>query len=250
MSTSDAPEPLLEFTRRASLAVSQVNPQINPLATALETFGRALAGQAAALNTVIEAQQRQLGQQWAERIGQTLARALPSVQVDIDRALEALARFVAGQAEVLRHAEFTLDTSGLDHAFQDLEAWRSLDSGQRTAAARLLDGSYRRADRGQAEEVPDELVAELEETARDFARTQSGLLSPERQRQLFVYFCGLLVLVALLQASFTSDAADAVIDKTISFSPAAVLAMAAAGKAWDLFAPRRPEDNDGREDED
>jgi hypothetical protein len=131
--------------------------------------------------------------------------------------------------------------------FAGLDAWQALDLEQRTAVAQALDDSHQAAADGSDTDVPEDLIAGLEETARDFASAQTGPLSPTLQRQLFVYCCGLLVLMVLMQASFTSDTADAVIDKTSTLMPAAGAVMLAAGAAWDRYV-RRPEDDDAEGD--
>lgn len=244
MSTSDLPQPALDAAQRAAAALSQMEP----IRAALDALGRSLSEQAAALNAGIQAQQERLGRQWAEWISQALAVSLPSLQNDLNQAAEALARTAAQQIQALGRIELTFDTTGLDRILQSVEAWHTLDAGQRTTATQVLDDAYRSADLSR-EEVSDDLVAGLEETARDFTLVQNGFLTPELQRQAFVYFCGLLMLLVLMQASFTSDTADAVIEKTVALSPAAVLMMVAAGKAWDRFMPRPEETGDDAADE-
>ena len=202
-----------------------------PVCDALDAAARLAQEQAATLIAAIDDQQVRLGTQWVERINQTLAAALPSWQNDINRAAEALAGSVAAHVQALQRIDLTFDTTGLNRVFQDLEAWQHLDTGQRAAAAQVLDDAYRHS-HDLADEAPDDLVARLEDTAYTFASTQSGLLNPELQRQLFVWFFGLLTLAVLMQASFTSETADAVIEKVMALSPAAVLAMAAADKVW------------------
>jgi hypothetical protein len=245
MATSNLPQPLLDSLQRAILAMSQ----LDPMREALDALGRAAAEQALSINRSVEEQQRRLGRQWAERINQTLAASLPSWQADINSAVEALGRTAAQQLRDLQRLEVTFDTTGLSRMLQDVEAWRALDAEQQTATAQALDDAYHSADTAHPDDVPDDLITGLEESARDFASAQGGLLTPERQRQLFVYFCGLVVLLALMQASFTSETADAVIEKTITLAPAAILTMAAAGTAWDRIMPRRPEDEEDSEDQ-
>ncbi|MFI8308825.1 hypothetical protein ACIF80_36615 [Streptomyces sp. NPDC085927] len=200
------------------------------------------------LNSSIAAAQERMGRRWADQINETLAAALPSWRTGIDDAVEALARAAAQQVQALHRIDLSFDTTGLNRVLQDVEAWQVLDAEQRMTASRLLDDAYQTAEASSADEVPDDLVANLAETARSFAASQDGFLTPERQRQLLVYFCGLLMLAALMQASFTSEAADAVIEKTMALSPAAVLTMAVAGKAWDKHV-RRPEDEEASSEE-
>src|SRR5690606_34158577 len=139
-----------------------------------------------------------------------------------------------------------LDTTGLERMLDGLSAWRALDAGQRADTARILEESFHAAQVGDTQQVPDDLVAGLGDSARQFAEERDGFISPEMQRQLFMYFCGLVVLLALMQASLTSETADALIEKSIALSPVAVVAMAASGKAWDRYV-RRPDSEDDAE---
>ncbi|MEU2899620.1 hypothetical protein ABZ690_08175 [Streptomyces sp. NPDC006967] len=223
---------------------------LDPVRDALDAVGRCAQEQAATLITAINDQQVRLGTQWAERINQALAAALPSWQDDINRAAEALAHAATSHVQALQSLDLTFDTTGLNRVFQDLEAWQHLDTGQREAAAQILDDAYRNASPDQADEAPDDLVARLEDTAHTFASAQNGFLTPELQRQLFVWFFGLLTLAVLMQASFTSETADAVIEKVMALSPAAVLAMAAADKAWEKGARSSEDDEEGEERQD
>ncbi|MFI8214010.1 hypothetical protein [Streptomyces werraensis] len=217
-----------------------------PVRDALDAAGRLAQEQAATLITASNDQQVHLGTQWVERINRTLAAALPSWQNDINRAAEALARSVAAHVQALQTIDLTFDTTGLNRVFQDLEAWQHLDTGQRAAAAQVLDDAYRHASPDLADEAPDDLVARLEDTAHTFASAQNGFLSLELQQQLFVWFFGLLTMAVLIQASFTSETADAVIEKVMALSPAAVLAMAAADKAWKK-GTRSPEEDEAQD---
>jgi hypothetical protein len=129
-----------------------------------------------------------------------------------------------------------------------MDAWQRLPEAQRTAAAGVLEDTYEHAGHSAGEEVSEELVAELEDTARTFVSSDAGILPPKVQRALFVYFCAGLVLIALMQASFTSDAADAVAEKFFTFGPAAALVAQAAGKAFDRYTGHQSDEDDESED--
>lgn len=127
-------------------------------------------------------------------------------------------------------------------------AWQQLGEGDRASATAVLETTFEQATSDPSAEAPEEMVSGLEETVREFESSQAGLIPRRMQRALFVYFCGLLVIVALMQASFTSDTTDAVLGKGSELAPYAGLAMMAAGSAWDKYA-RRPEDNEDQDDE-
>lgn len=236
MSSSDLPDSVFTAFQPVSAALTDLvrSIQINPLQDAAAAVGQILQQQLADINASIAAVQ-------------PAALALASVNADIDQALQAVSRTAAQQ---MQDALSSIDMTGLARLLQDAQAVQLTDA-QWVSASRVLDDAYRSAEAGTADDVPDDLVAGLADTAQTFASSHEGLgfLTPERQRQLFAYFCGLLLLAALMQASFTSETADAVIEKTIAYSPAFVLAVAAAGKAWDKYV-RRPEDEEAPAAED
>lgn len=240
MSSSDLPDSVFTAFQPVSAALTDLvrSIQINPLQDAAAAVGQILQQQLADINASIAAVH-------------PAALALASVNADIDQALQAVSRTAAQQMQdALSSIDMTVDMTGLARLLQDVQAVQLTDA-QWVSASRVLDDAYRSAEAGTADDVPDDLVAGLADTAQTFASSHEGLgfLTPERQRQLFAYFCGLLLLAALMQASFTSETADAVIEKTIAYSPAFVLAVAAAGKAWDKHV-RRPEDEEAPAAED
>lgn len=243
MSSSDLPQPAHDAVQKAVAAITQ----LDPLRNALVSIDRVAQQQTGDLGQSIAAAEKRLGQQWAEQINQALSTE--ALFQRINDAMDVLARDALQQVQAFQRIDLSLDMSGLDRVLQDVGAWHALDAEQRASATHVLDDVYQVAQSRSEDEIPDDLIVELAETAQTFAASQDGLLTPERQRQLFVYFCGLLVLLALMQASFTSEQVDAVIEKTIALSPAAVLAMAAAGKSWDKFV-RRPENEETVTDED
>lgn len=145
----------------------------------------------------------------------------------------------------------TFDITGLDRLLSDLATWRSLGEQGRTSVAQVLEEAYETAE-GETPpaDVPDEAVAGFEETALSFASSDADILPPKVMRAAFIWFCGSLVLLAAMQAAFTSDTTDAVLGKVLEYSPLAVAAMAAGRKAWDRYVGT-PEDHDeeGESDE-
>ncbi|RSN55590.1 hypothetical protein DMH12_15335 [Streptomyces sp. WAC 04229] len=144
--------------------------------------------------------------------------------------LQAAARAAAG-----------FDTTGLNRLLHDVDAWRALSDEQRTATVAAAESAYLSADE---DAVPDDLVAELEETAREFAGGDVQYLPIEVRRQSFVLFVGTVVLLALMTLSFSNDTADEVMAKALEVGPAVGLVALAAGRAWDRnYGVRRDDDN-------
>lgn len=142
----------------------------------------------------------------------------------------------------------------LHRTLQDTAAFSGIPAQGRETAVRVLDDAFTSTSTSSVPpaEVPDdlsELVEEFEGTARTFVSSQAGFLPAKVQRALFVYFCGCLVIVALMQASFTSDAVDAVLDKAMGYAPMAAAAMLAAGKAFDRFTGYQPGPDEDDEQE-
>ncbi|MFH8709548.1 hypothetical protein [Streptomyces rubrogriseus] len=234
---------MLDAVQRAAEALSGSDS----MQAVLESTNHVANSQAVVLNTAINAQTEMLGQDWADHVSHAWDAAETTWHDHVAEASEALSRSTQQHLNALAQISLTFDITGLDRMFAGLDAWQALDLEQRTAVTRALDDSHQDAADGSDTAASEDLIAGLEETARDFASAQTGPLSSTLQRQLFVYCCGLLVLMVLMQASFTSDTADAVIDKTSTLMPAAGAVMLAAGAAWDRYV-RRPEDDDAEGD--
>ncbi|GAB2795340.1 hypothetical protein GCM10027073_29310 [Streptomyces chlorus] len=232
MSSSNLPEPVFTAFQPVAAALAELaHIELDPMRETVAAVARIAQQQVTDLNATLAAVQ-------------PVTVALASVQADLHEAVTAMTRTTAQHMqEALSQIDLSFDTTGLARALRDVQAWRDLNGEQWATASRVLDDAYRTAEAGGAtDDVPDDLVTGLADTARTFAASQEGFgfLTPERQRQLFVYFWGLLVLAALMQASFTSETADTVIEKTIALSPAFALTVVAAGKGWDKYM-RRPE---------
>jgi hypothetical protein len=241
------PDPPLSLTA-AIQRLSENLSQISTLEAARQAMDHLQAPQQARIAAAIAIQQENRLEQWSRQITALLAPGAAMRQAAATGAFSQLGRMTEAFLASSPLTRFRLDTPGLDRLLGELEGWQTLGRPERDAVAEVLEASYETATSTDPD-VPDDLVSGLEETARNFALAQDGFLSPERQRQLFVYVCGLLMLLALMQASFTSKTADALIEKTITLSPAALLTMAAAGKAWDRFMPRPEGTGDDTADE-
>jgi hypothetical protein len=238
MSSSELPQPMLDAAQRAAVAVSQ----LEPMRAAIEAVGRVAAEQATALSAVIAAQDQRLGRHWAEQVTQALASAEMIWRPQVYRAAEAVARTVQQHRQALDRMELSFDVTGLARVLHDMEEWRALTDQQRAAAIAATQEAWAAA---SEDDVPQDLMAELEGTVRDLVETETEFLPLEVSRQTFALFVGAVVLLSLMTVSFSSDTADGVLTKAVELSLLAGIAMAAAGKFWD----RCNGVEDGNEDE-
>ncbi|QLJ06765.1 hypothetical protein HZZ00_37690 (plasmid) [Streptomyces sp. NEAU-sy36] len=232
----ERPRSLLE----ASLALGD-GPTLRQLREAITAPGPAAISQIAALAGQGERQRQSWNRFLAEAVrAQDTSRRLLRDTVMHQWGNAAAMRLLQSAAPTRR----TLTTEDVVQVLRDMDAWRGMPPAQQLAAFTVVDETYGSAAVQDDEQVPDELVDEFEDTARTFLSSNAGLLPPKMQRTLFVYFCGLIVLVALMQASFTSDAVDAVLGKAADFAPFAGAAMLAAGKAFDRYTGNQNDEDD------
>jgi hypothetical protein len=130
----------------------------------------------------------------------------------------------------------------------------ALPHRKRERANRLLDEAYRaaRAAAASARSDPDEeQVAALADTVREFTSSQAGSVPRDRQKQVFVCFFGLLTLLTLMQATFQSETADAVLGEASQMAPLAAAVMIVADLAFDRYGCRSEGEDDagGQEDD-
>ncbi|MFF7046513.1 hypothetical protein ACIP4T_31955 [Streptomyces massasporeus] len=117
----------------------------------------------------------------------------------------------------------------------------------RARVNQLLNEAYQAAV-STRQEPDEEEVAALADAVREFTSSQAGFMPRSWQKQAFVYFCGLVWVLSLMQVSFQSETADAVLDEFAEKLPYAAPVLYAAHLAWERYAPRpEEEDADGRE---
>lgn len=241
MSSSDLPQPLPDAAQRAAAAISQWEP----VRDAVDSLGRSAQYQARDLNAYLAEVDARLGQQLAERMQQALAEPQSAWLAGVEVTVQRLAAMVEEQMEGLRRLTLSLDTTGLNRMLESVAAWRVLTDEQRTTAVSVVEDAYRSAD---AAAVSDVMVAELEDTARQFGEGGSlDYLPIEVRRQSFVLFVGTVGLLALMTLSFSNDTADEFMSKALEIMPAVGIAALAAGWAWDRnngVGPDREEDQD------
>ncbi|MFE6808622.1 hypothetical protein ACFVEN_44265 [Streptomyces sp. NPDC057681] len=181
---------------------------------------------------------------------QIAAVILPGLEARRD----IIERATSAQGEIARRAiadmmarTFSPDVTGIDDYLERLDALHTLNRDARAAAATALRGSYIEAQSAGTHQADTALIASLEETARDFVRTEGRSLSWQAQRRAFVWFVGALVFIALMHAMVTNDMAKELLEDGSTAMPYAGAAMLAAGAAFDRVN-RRPEDEDGQDD--
>ncbi|MFC7841872.1 hypothetical protein [Streptomyces sp. NPDC057382] len=118
----------------------------------------------------------------------------------------------------------------------------------RARVNQLLNEAHRSAVSTQQEPTEEE-VAALADAVRDFTSSQAGFIPRRWQMQAFVYFCGLVWVLALMQVSFQSETADAFLDEFAEKLPFAAPVVYAAHLAWKRYAsgPEDEDDADGQE---
>ncbi|MEU9578793.1 hypothetical protein [Streptomyces chilikensis] len=126
-----------------------------------------------------------------------------------------------------------IDRPLLDGLLAQTAAWQGLPAPARSAVADVLDDARAAVDAGEAQDIPEEVIAELEEQAAEFAAGVRGPLPPAAQKFLFALSMATLALSLPIYVSVTSDAGNKLLDEVTQFWPLAVLVFAAAYKGWD-----------------
>ncbi|MFD7462806.1 MULTISPECIES: hypothetical protein [unclassified Streptomyces] len=125
---------------------------------------------------------------------------------------------------------------------------QALAPGDRERVNQLLDEAYQAAASAR-QEPTEEQVAALAATVREFTSSQTEFIPRRWQKQAFVYFCGLVTLLALMQVSFQSETTDAVLDEFAEKLPLIAPVVYVAHRAWERYARRPGDDTDGQEDD-
>ncbi|MFF7048227.1 hypothetical protein ACFY94_07690 [Streptomyces griseorubiginosus] len=241
MSTPELPPSMLEAVRK--LAAYSAQP------IAQQALDRIAVAQRIRVNDALVRQQRFMGQRLAEQVAAALAPGQVMREQAVRDFQNTLNRSWSEKLAQVAVSQLRFDTGELDRALGQLAAWQQLDEGDRQTAADVLEEAFEQATSDSVGEAPEEMVSSLQETISEFEATHAGVIPRRMQRAVFVYFVGLLVIVALMQASFTSDTADELLGKGSELAPYAGVAMLAAGSAWDKYG-RRPEDEEQDDDTD
>ncbi|MFF3464686.1 hypothetical protein [Streptomyces sp. NPDC002619] len=124
-----------------------------------------------------------------------------------------------------------LDMTGLPQLMSTVEGLRTLSQAQLMTAAAAVEESCRAT---AEDDVPEELVAELEDTVRDFTASEAiEYLPVEVGRKQFALYVGAVIMTSLMTVTFSSETADGILGKFLELSGLVALVMVAAEKAHD-----------------
>ncbi|MGW3031114.1 hypothetical protein ACWDCB_07745, partial [Streptomyces sp. NPDC001178] len=154
-----------------------------------------------------------------------------------------LSRTLASVTEAQRQMLADLDTSGLSQLMSTVEGFRTLSQAQLTTATAAVEEALRTT---PADDVPEELLAELEDSVRNFTASEDiEYLPVEVSRQHFSLFMGAVVMTSLMTVTFSSETADGILGKFLELSGLVAFVMVAAGKAYDRVTGTTTEANSG-----
>ncbi|MEU6807120.1 hypothetical protein [Streptomyces neyagawaensis] len=192
--------PLLDAVRRFNAAHQERQERL------ARQHARIMAAQTAQLDDAVRrfnaAHQERLARQYT----QIMAPAIEATTTQLSQA-------VASYAEAMRTRYADIDTGfRLDISRLNIDAvltspFDALPAEQREWARRAVDEATAHVDTAElAEQVPDELLDSLADSARTFASAQPGGLSRAAQKKLFIGFIVTVFFLLLLQAQLESDA--------------------------------------------
>ncbi|WP_329564342.1 hypothetical protein OG711_38385 (plasmid) [Streptomyces uncialis] len=234
----EQPDPMQELTRRLgestaiSSAMENIRRQITDL-TVAETV--ALSG---AFRSLIAAHEEQFVQRYARFVA-------PALEASTNRFAQSVAAF----AEEIRTRHTSIDTGfRLDISRLNIDAvlaspFDALPAEQRESARRAVDDAAAHPDTAElANEVPDEVLDSLAESARTFASAQPAELSKAAQRKLFIGFIVTVFYVVLLQAQIEHDAVKELVEMAGNALISTALLAGSAAYAWDKAHPGADDD--------
>lgn len=237
------PDPLQDLVRRVSESVANM--------PAMENFRRAVAEFTAAQNAQFNETVRRFNavhqEQMAQRYAQLIAPALEASNSQITDAVAAFAeRMRTRYADIGAGSRLNVSRLNIDTVLAS--GFDALPAEQREWARRAVDEATSRVDTAElADEVPDEMLDSLADTARTFASAQPAGLSWAAQKKLFIGFIVTVFFLLLLQAQIESDAVKEFIEDaggaTLVIAPTAL----GAAYVWDKMNPGG-EDADGEDD--
>ncbi|MFF5442561.1 hypothetical protein [Streptomyces achromogenes] len=169
----------------------------------------------------------------------SFAEAQRRMQANLD--MTGLSRALLSFAEAQRRMRTNLDMTGLSQLMSTVEGLRTLSQAQLMTAAAAVEESYRAT---VEDEVPEDLVAELEDTVRDFTASEAiEYLPVEVGRKQFALYVGAVVMTSLMTVTFSNDTADGILGKFLELSGLVALVMVAAEKAHDRVTGTTTEGN-------
>ncbi|MGW2748949.1 hypothetical protein [Streptomyces sp. NPDC001450] len=134
-------------------------------------------------------------------------------QVQADTILASMSRVLLSFADVQQQMTRELSTAGfatgLSQLISTVEGLRTLSQAQLTTAAAAVEEAYRAT---PEDDVPEELVAELEDTVRDFTASEAIEYLPiEVSRQQCTLFVGAFIMTSLMTVAFSNETADGIL---------------------------------------
>ncbi|WP_178798534.1 BspA family leucine-rich repeat surface protein [Streptomyces sp. MNU77] len=145
-----------------------------------------------------------------------------------------------GQASRLINSQLPrIDTSFLDDFLHGTLPWQGLADPMRDTLAGVLDEARTSVEAGEDCDVPEEIVAGLEEQAAQFAASAPALLPPATQKYLFAVFAAASMMMTLMYVSVVSDTANALLDEAYQHGELALILFTAACVAWDRKSGNR-----------
>ncbi|MFE7156951.1 hypothetical protein [Streptomyces sp. NPDC057636] len=236
MSHTSHPDPEQELVRR--LGERLADP------ATLESYSRLFSGLAAYQST----QRAQL-----IRFGEYFARAVgPALQAQNDQIASAMSNWATRMVRNMAvHApQFQLDAAQLRIDTALVSPFDALPADEREWARRVVEEATAGVDpdAGEPDGVPNDMLDELSQAARAFAQGQPATLSWETKRTLFMWFWGVLVFLALMQAQVQSESVKELMEDAGATAPYVAAAVAVAAYAWNRTQPKPDAENEDDED--
>ncbi|WTP59499.1 hypothetical protein OHU07_23220 [Streptomyces phaeochromogenes] len=173
----------------------------------------------------------------------SFTEAQRQMQASLD--MSGLSRTLLSFTEAQRQMQASLDMSGgatgLSQLINTMEGLRTLSQTQLATAAAAVEEAYGAT---LEEEVPEELVAELEITVRDLTASDAiEYLPVEVNRRQLALYVGAVLMTSLMTVTFSNETADGIIGKFLELSGLVALVMVAAEKAHDRVTGTTTEAN-------
>ncbi|MEU6125980.1 hypothetical protein [Streptomyces sp. NPDC047123] len=154
--------------------------------------------------------------------------------LDMAGLTRTLLSVTEGQRQMLANlnsAYGAVSRSGLSQLMSMVEGLRTLDEDQLTTAAIAVEEAYRAT---PEDDVPEELIAELADTARDLTTLEAVEYLPvEISRRHLGLYVGAVFMTSLMTVTFSSETADGILGEFLELSGFVALLMVAAQKAHD-----------------
>ncbi|WP_369272348.1 hypothetical protein AB5J55_22195 [Streptomyces sp. R11] len=206
----------------------------------------ALAGLSRALLSFAETQRRMqanLDMTGLSRALLSFAETQRRMQANLDMTglSRALLSFAETQRRMQANLSLTVGATDLSQLMSMVEGLRTLSQAQLTTAAAAVEESCRTT---AEDDVPEELVAELEDTVRDFTASEAiEYLPVEVSRKQFALYVGAVIMTSLMTVTFSNETADGILGKFLELSGLVALVMVAAEKAHDRVTGATTEAN-------